>query len=84
GFALREDGGRPVVERSAAWDERRRNWLTPGNHNLLRLTRILDSLRTLGLGPHADALLAALEGVYAEHAGVIGPRTVGFWRSAGR
>jgi len=82
GFALRDRDGRPVVERSAAWAERSRRWLRPGDHNLLRITRILTSLSTLGLAEHAWAFLAALEAVYAERPEAVGPRTIAFWRAA--
>ncbi|HEY7236794.1 MAG TPA: opioid growth factor receptor-related protein [Gemmatimonadaceae bacterium] len=57
-------------------------WVTPGNHNYLRLTRILKSLTLLGLGERAAELLVWLEGIYAEHEGAIGPRTLAFWRAA--
>lgn len=58
-------------------------WLTPGNHNMLRLTRILRSLTLLGLEHEAHALLASLEAVYeAGGAAAIGPVTLTFWRRA--
>ncbi|HKW10162.1 MAG TPA: opioid growth factor receptor-related protein [Gemmatimonadaceae bacterium] len=57
-------------------------WVTPGNHNYLRLTRILKSLTLLGLGHRAADLFAWLEGVYAKHEDTIGPRTLAFWRAA--
>lgn len=84
GFVCRDDAGRLVVERSADWETRRANWLNPGNHNFLRITRILTCLRTLGLKGHAQAFLEALEAVHQESPGVIGDRTLGFWRSAAR
>lgn len=61
---------------------RSRIWLTPGNHNFLRLTRILTSLRLLGCQPHAEALFDLLDLLYRRHAGVIGRTTYDFWRSA--
>ena len=61
GFVLREQEGSPVVETGLDWEERRRQWLHFGNHNLLRITRILTCLGTLGLADHARAFLAALE-----------------------
>ncbi|HEY7837205.1 MAG TPA: opioid growth factor receptor-related protein [Terriglobales bacterium] len=57
-------------------------WLTPGNHNYLRLTRMLRCLRTLGLEAEARELFAQLEAVYRDHAAVIGAVTFGFWRRA--
>jgi hypothetical protein len=40
--------------------ERSRNWLRPGNHNHLRLTRIMQSLSILGLRAEAKALQRCL------------------------
>ena len=37
-----------------------RNWLHPGNHNHLRLTRIIESLHTLGVEGEAAALQRCL------------------------
>ena len=82
GFDYREQEGRPAVTPAADAAARQRNWLNPGNHNLLRLTRILSCLSTLGLRPQAEAFFSALEGVYAQHGPVIGTRTMGFSRDA--
>ena len=82
GFILREDEGCLSVEHSPSWEARLQNWLTPQNHNFLRITRILTSMRILGLAGHSRALLAALEALYKEYPDVIGSRTIGFWRSA--
>jgi len=57
-------------------------WLSPGNHNYLRLTRILKSLSLVGLDGEARQLLAWLEEIYKTHAPVIGTRTLDFWRRA--
>ncbi len=58
-------------------------WLTPGNHNMLRLTRILRCLHLLGLDEEATQLLRDLEAVYQSGAAtVIGPVTLGYWRRA--
>ncbi len=61
-----------------------RRWLTPGNHNFLRITRILRSLHLLGLEDEAAALLARLEVLALDRAAaaIIGPRTLAFWRDA--
>ena len=82
GFILRKDEGCLSVERSPSWEVQLKNWLTPQNHNFLRITRILTSMRILGLAGHSRALLAALEALDKEFPDVIGNRTVGFWRSA--
>ena len=59
------------------------NWLNPGNHNHLRLTRILRSLRLLELESEAQALLRALSQLYESHPGRITFRTYEFWKNAG-
>lgn len=59
-------------------------WLTAGNHNFLRLTRIMKSLATLGLRDLSIAWLDALQELYAQNASVIGPRTLQFWEAAPR
>ena len=70
------------IRRASDFPGRSANWLTPGNHNFLRLTRILKSLATLGFANRATQLLACLEEIYATHERVIGPGTIAFWRRA--
>lgn len=70
------------VVKSSNFPERATNWLTPGNHNFLRLTRILKSLTLLGDGEHAVALLSCLEEIHGEHSAVIGSTTLRYWRGA--
>jgi hypothetical protein len=62
------------------------NWLRPGNHNHLRLTRIMRSLTLLGLAAEARALQRCLLADVAEGPGKnrITPDTIGFWREACR
>jgi hypothetical protein len=64
------------------------NWLHAGNHNHLRLTRILRSLRVLGLEREAAALWEALRTLYEREAAAgrrtITPETFAFWRQAAR
>ena len=64
--------------------ERAANWLTPGNHNHLRLTRMMRSMRILGLETETQALWQALQAVYATEAGgnSISQRTYNFWTRA--
>lgn len=74
--------GKLVMKRSKNFDSRSSNWLTPGNHNFLRITRILKSLVLLDYKMYASAFLAALEDVYKDNSAIIGPRTLGFWKEA--
>lgn len=58
-----------------------RNWVTRFDHNHLRMTRILRSLRVLGLGDEA----AALHGFLAtdeEVTDTVSPRSQMYWRRA--
>jgi Opioid growth factor receptor (OGFr) conserved region len=59
-------------------------WLHPGNHNHLRLTRIMDSLTTLGLHADALALQQCLLGQICAGPGRgrVSARTTEFWRRA--
>lgn len=70
------------VRKDASLDERSNLWLTSGNHNFLRISRILRSLSLLGHTPYALAFLKCLEGIYAEEARTIGQTTMGYWRRA--
>jgi hypothetical protein len=51
-------------------------------HNYLRITRILTSVRLLGLEEYAEAFYEALGNVYKEYASRIGPETWGYWTNA--
>jgi len=72
----------PVIQRAPNFPERARSWLRPGNHNHLRITRILKSLRRLGLPREAGAFLKCLEEIYAEYPGRISAVSMTFWREA--
>jgi hypothetical protein len=60
------------------------DWWGAGNHNHLRLTRIISSLRDLGLEREAAALRAGLERVRREHPTGISERTLQYWAAAAR
>ncbi len=82
GLALDESADEPRITPAPNFPRQARNWLRPGNHNLLRLTRILRCLTLLGLPEHARALLACLERLGEEHPERIGPVTLRYWRGA--
>ena len=75
-------GGPPAVDRAKNFQERAGNWLHPGNHNHLRITRILKSLAILGLTEEASAFLACLEAIRAEEPARISAVSLRFWRAA--
>jgi hypothetical protein len=81
GFALDGDA---VVE-GPRFATASRNWLHAGNHNHLRLTRMLRSLRVLGLEREAAALWGALRALYERETArrrTITGETFAFWRRA--
>jgi hypothetical protein len=82
-YGLRSRDGRVEID-ERAFPARSRVWLTPGNHNHLRLTRIMDSLSTLGLRADARALQRCLIDDVAAGPGKarIAPRTIDFWSRA--
>lgn len=85
GFTLLEDPPVRVIPASS-FPERAENWLTPGNHNYLRITRILKSLRLLGLEQEALAFFRCLSALYhRESAGGFSPishENFEYWRDA--
>jgi hypothetical protein len=82
GFELTNRDPHVAVVRDATFVQRSNVWLTGGNHNFLRISRILRSLSLLGCHAHAMAFLKCLEGIYAKEASTIGDTTMGYWRRA--
>ncbi len=82
GFALDGD----AVVQGPQFAAASRNWLHAGNHNHLRLTRMLRSLRVLGLEREATSLWEALRSLHdRENAAgrrTITAETVAFWQQA--
>ena len=75
-------GGAPRIQPAAAFAAKSRGWLHPGNHNHLRMTRILTSLRLLGLGDHARAFYACLIDVARDHPHAVSETTLAYWQRA--
>ncbi|HZV77721.1 MAG TPA: opioid growth factor receptor-related protein [Candidatus Babeliales bacterium] len=73
------------IVKSASFLERSQ-WLSPGNHNHLRLTRILRALYLLGEESAAQALFDALSDIYREERQTgrnrISDTTFAFWSNA--
>lgn len=82
-YGLRRTNTRIEIDASR-FLSRARVWVRPGNHNHLRLTRIMESLATLGLKNDAQALQRCLlEDVCCAPGGdAITQRTREFWRTA--
>ena len=75
---MRDDG---VIGQGPSFQSEGRRWVTRFNHNHLRITRIIRSLRCLGCEQEARNFLKALEVVY-EETGKISERSLMFWRRA--
>lgn len=69
------------ITQATNFAEKAQNWLHPGNHNLLRISRMLDSLSSLGLQQQADAFLQQLELTADAYPDAIG-HSLSFWRAA--
>ena len=82
-YGLRRQRARIEIDPSL-FPRRSPVWLRPGNHNHLRLTRILQSLAALGLRDDALALRRCLlEDVCAgPSADQVSTRTLAFWKAA--
>jgi hypothetical protein len=82
GLEMTVKGNAVRVARSDEFRERQAIWLNRGNHNFLRLTRILRCLSILHAAALSRALLVCLLDIATEHPGVISERTIGYWRDA--
>jgi hypothetical protein len=80
GLCYHDAGERIEITKSDEYQERQINWVNTGNHNYLRITRILTSLRLLGLRRYAEALLRMLERLYEEEGPRIGNTPLSYWR----
>jgi uncharacterized protein (UPF0371 family) len=77
-----DSSGKIRIEKSDEYAERMLNWTTFGNHNYLRLTRVLISLKTFGLEAYALALFECLSEIYQEESERIGSVTYSYWKNA--
>jgi hypothetical protein len=82
GFQMSERDGSAGIRPGAQFEQRAANWVSRGNHNFLRITRILKSLTILGQEDLARAFLDCLATVFADHHATIGDRTWSFWKAA--
>jgi|HubBroStandDraft_6_1064221.scaffolds.fasta_scaffold816975_2 hypothetical protein len=85
-YGLEIHGTIPLtVVRAPNFPELAENWLTPSNHNHLRITRILKSSKLLGLAEQATAFLDCLDHIYRVESGKAMPgisdETFAFWKA---
>jgi hypothetical protein len=83
GLELVEQGDELEVREGPDFEEKSFTWLIPVDHNHLRISRILLSLRTLNCQPHATALLAYLELLVARLPHRFKDQTLPTWRRRG-
>lgn len=60
------------------------SWLTPDNHNLLRITRVIRCMNLFGMRENAKELYEWMSELYADpkYASIIGPVTWKYWTDA--
>jgi hypothetical protein len=85
GFEVRS--GEPItVTRAPNFAATATGWLSPGNHNHLRITRLLKCLTVLGLEAEAKAFFGCLSGIYDDEQSrpmpAISEETMQYWRDA--
>jgi hypothetical protein len=83
GFEVRS-GGHMTVTCSPTFAARATTWLSPGNHNHLRITRILRCLTVLGLESEAKAFFGCLSDIYERNKPrpAISDETMLYWKEA--
>jgi hypothetical protein len=77
-----ETGCPLIAKHPVLWVDRKFSWVQPGDHNHLRLTRIMKSMRLLGEPELADALKEVLMVIADENPISISGITKGFWKEA--
>ncbi|XHX80159.1 MAG: opioid growth factor receptor-related protein [Stenomitos frigidus ULC029] len=82
GLQSAEDNDAISITTAETFSEQRENWLNWGNHNHLRITRILTSLRLLGLDAYAQAFFQCLTQLYKTAPNEIDPRSYAYWQDA--
>ncbi len=70
------------IIKSEEYQSRKNNWITKGNHNYLRITRIISCLNTLGLNKYARAFFQCLTLIYQEEKTNISSDTFMYWQNA--
>jgi hypothetical protein len=79
-------GGQVTVNRASTFAAKAPVWLSPGNHNHLRITRILGCLNVLGLEAEAKAFFDCLSEIYNDEQNkpmpAISDETMRYWREA--
>jgi hypothetical protein len=75
---------RYIITKAQNYKIRAQEWINFGNHNYLRITRILKCLMILGCESHARAFYQCLQQIYQEENRAITHKTFQFWTDAVR
>ncbi|MGA8345099.1 MAG: opioid growth factor receptor-related protein [Candidatus Sulfotelmatobacter sp.] len=79
-------GEQITVTRAPTFVTKASSWLSPGNHNHLRITRILKGLSVLGMEAESRAFFDCLSGIYDAEQNkavpAISDETMRYWREA--
>ncbi|GAA6620390.1 opioid growth factor receptor-related protein [Scytonema sp. NUACC26] len=76
------ESDRYIVTKAQNYKIRAKEWINFGNHNYLRITRILKCLMTLGCESYARAFYQCLQQIYKEETQAIAHKTFQFWTDA--
>lgn len=82
-YGFQWDSERQRLQLGSNFPQQAANWLSTGNHNFLRVTRILKCLMLMGEQERARAFLGALEGIAKQGYGrIIGATSLELWRKS--
>lgn len=70
------------ISPSGEWADKAANWLSDGNHNFMRITRMLRCMCLLGRAPLAQSWYRILKAAAKAHPQTVSSRTLGFWNEA--
>ena len=74
----------PTIVPMTNFDQVKGPWFRSTDHNHRRISRMIRSLRILGLVPEAEAFYCALRNLDAAKPGKLSKHSVNFWRQAAR
>jgi hypothetical protein len=74
------DNDNPIIIKSDNYEERKDNWQTGENHNFLRITRILTSLKIFGLESISKAFYDCLMKLVEENPEGFNELSIQYWK----
>ncbi len=79
GFEMKRGDSEIAISPAPSFLTQKENWISEYNHNLLRITRILKCLTTLGLEREALAFYSCLKELSPADQSTIGDETYTYW-----